>query len=329
MFNKIQLQTNNTNLDTLVTRVNAAKDTAASLPEVGEQATPVISVDSSNGLITATAGNKSVTHQLAFQAAKTITPTTTDQTAVAAGYYTGGAVTVKGDSNLIAGNIKNGISIFGVNGTYVGSGGSSGGNTDNEANLIARTITSYENNQVTSIGDYAFFYWDGLTSVSFPECTSIGYNAFYYCDSLTSVNFPKCTSIGEYAFADCYSLTSASFPECVSINHDGFDNCRNLISVNFPVCTTIGGFAFAHCQNLTLVSFPMCTEINQHAFDGCTQLRSIYLGASTVCTLANSNAFINTEIGSNKGSIFVPASLVSAYKAATNWTYFANRIFSM
>lgn len=35
MSNKTQLQTNNTALDTLITRVNAAKDTAASLPEAG------------------------------------------------------------------------------------------------------------------------------------------------------------------------------------------------------------------------------------------------------------------------------------------------------
>ena len=35
MSNKQQLQTNNTNLDALITRVNAAKDVAASLPEAG------------------------------------------------------------------------------------------------------------------------------------------------------------------------------------------------------------------------------------------------------------------------------------------------------
>jgi hypothetical protein len=35
MSNKTQLQTNNTNLDALISRVNAAKDTAASLPEAG------------------------------------------------------------------------------------------------------------------------------------------------------------------------------------------------------------------------------------------------------------------------------------------------------
>jgi hypothetical protein len=35
MSNKTQLQTNNTALDALITRVNAAKETAASLPEAG------------------------------------------------------------------------------------------------------------------------------------------------------------------------------------------------------------------------------------------------------------------------------------------------------
>lgn len=59
----------------------------------GEQATPVISVNAS-GLITATAGNKNSTYQLTTQEAKTVTPSTSSQTAVAKGVYTTGAVTV-------------------------------------------------------------------------------------------------------------------------------------------------------------------------------------------------------------------------------------------
>lgn len=92
---------------------------------VAEQATPSISV-SSAGLITASAtqtagyvaaGTKSATKQLTVQAAKTITPTTSDQTAVAKNRYTTGAVTVKGDANLKAANIVKGVSIFGVAGS--------------------------------------------------------------------------------------------------------------------------------------------------------------------------------------------------------------------
>lgn len=53
------------------------------------------------------------------QAAQTIMPTTADQI-IAAGKYLTGAQTVKGDANLLAGNIKNGVSIFGVTGSFTG-----------------------------------------------------------------------------------------------------------------------------------------------------------------------------------------------------------------
>ena len=55
--------------------------------------------------------------QLSTQAAKTITPTTYSQTAVASGKYTTGAVTVAGDSDLVSSNIVAGKSIFGVSGS--------------------------------------------------------------------------------------------------------------------------------------------------------------------------------------------------------------------
>ena len=49
--------------------------------------------------------------------ATTVTPTTSNQTK-AAGYYSG-AITIKGDSNLVASNILSGKSIFGVKGNVV------------------------------------------------------------------------------------------------------------------------------------------------------------------------------------------------------------------
>lgn len=51
--------------------------------------------------------------------AQTITPTTTDQT-VNGNVFLVGAITVAGDANLLAENIKSGVTIFGVTGTYTG-----------------------------------------------------------------------------------------------------------------------------------------------------------------------------------------------------------------
>lgn len=60
-----------------------------------------------------------VTGSIASQEAKTITPTTAAQT-IEAGKYLTGAITVSGDANLLAENIKSGVTIFGVAGTYTG-----------------------------------------------------------------------------------------------------------------------------------------------------------------------------------------------------------------
>ena len=103
-----------------------SKVTVNAMP-TATQATPSISV-SSAGLITASAtqsagyvaaGTKNATKQLTVQAAQTITPGTSNKT-IASGRYLTGTQTIKGDANLVAGNIAKGVSIFNVTGTHEG-----------------------------------------------------------------------------------------------------------------------------------------------------------------------------------------------------------------
>lgn len=61
------------------------------------------------------------------KAADTYTPGLENQT-IAAGTYLTGTQTIKGDSNLIANNIKSGVKIFNVTGSYVGNVSSGDGN---------------------------------------------------------------------------------------------------------------------------------------------------------------------------------------------------------
>lgn len=104
---------------------------------------------SASGLVTATVStsagyvtnvSKQNTYQLPTQAAKIVTPSTTQQTAVASGKYTTGDIYVSGDSNLVSENIKSGVTIFNVAGTYEGS--SSSDRYDQTGTYFAGTVSS-------------------------------------------------------------------------------------------------------------------------------------------------------------------------------------------
>lgn len=103
----------------IIEKGQEAGDVFADYPDkiraIESGATPTISVDQ-NGLITATSGSKSVAKQLTVKAAETITPGVTDRT-IASGQYLTGDQMILGDANLLAENIKSGVSIFGVAGS--------------------------------------------------------------------------------------------------------------------------------------------------------------------------------------------------------------------
>ena len=199
------------------------------------------------------------------------------------------------------------------------------------------------------IGGYAFNGCGSLSQVSLPMCSSIAGDAFGYCYSLTQVNLPVCKYIdgyafngcgtlsqvslpvckyiGWFAFKDCYSLTQVSLPMCSSIDNYAFSSCSSLTQISLPVCEYIGSFAFDFCSSLSQVILPMCSSINELAFRFCSSLSIITIGYSGVCSLYNSDVFYATQITLSTGSIYVPASLVDAYKSAENWSYFSTQIF--
>lgn len=92
------------------------------------------------------------------KAATTYTPSTSNQT-IAAGTYCSGVQTIKGDVNLKAENIAEGVSIFGITGTH--SAGGSGGGNESTSGTISVTVN---NNSMNAV-----YYWDSnkeLQSIS-------------------------------------------------------------------------------------------------------------------------------------------------------------------
>ena len=197
--------------------------------------------------------------------------------------------------------------------------------------------------QCLSIGTCAFQLCSNLQQVSLPQCASVAGNAFQSCSKLQSITIPWCSSISPYAFAYCSSLQTVSFPVCTRLDYCAFYYCRQLPSISIPNVCSIGNSAFYYCTSLSTAEFGIelsqsnlssAPYIGGSAFYSCSKLSQVKLYWPSVATLGNTSAFSYTPIYRSSyisawGSIYVPASLVSAYQNATNWITFSSRITAL
>ena len=179
---------------------------------------------------------------------------------------------------------------------------------------------------VTSIGEFAFYDFIHLTSLSVANSvTKIGNAAFYNCVSLASLDIPSnVTEIGNGAFYGCDALTSIIIPSGVNIISPVlFFNCTGLTSVTLPDgVTEIGNAAFECCSSLTSITIPSSvTLIGDAAFEWCTSLTSITVEIATPIEIS---AATFNNVDKTACTLYVPASAKSAYESADVWSEFQN-----
>ena len=166
------------------------------------------------------------------------------------------------------------------------------------------------------IGEYAFAYCRGLTSLTLPAgITSIGRSAFVGCSGLTSLTLPDgITSIDSYAFYSCSGLTSLILPTGItSIGDYAFMGCSGLTSLTLPASiTSIGEYAFDKCSGLTSLTIPVgITSISNGAFMGCSGLTSLTLHAGITSIGISAFAYC-----SGLTSLTLPAGITSISNGA-------------
>ena len=181
---------------------------------------------------------------------------------------------------------------------------------------------------VTSIGYWAFYECEDLTSITIPNSvTSIGKNAFENCSSLTSVTIPNSvTSIGDCAFQDCISLTSLTIPNSVtSIGNYAFRNCSGLTSITIPnSVTSIGDYAFSDCSGLTSIT----VEKGNTKYDSRDNCNAIIETNTNKLIAGCKNTIISNSVMSIGESAFYGCSGLTSITIPNSVTSIGNWAFS-
>ena len=215
--------------------------------------------------------------------AKTITPTTSQQSiSVPSGYSGFGALTVNAvtasiDANITAGNIKKDVQILGVTGTYEGGGG--GGGTKYGASIDSVLGDTNANGVLQYPTGGGALVFDNVEDVADMAL----YYKFYNNNAITSVSFPDLTTI---------SNSNA-------ISH-GFDNNTEITLVSFPKLETVSGngcMAYCFYKNTKITSIDLSklktvsgNQALNYIFDSC-QIVGQNLDLSSLQTVSGNNSF--------------------------------------
>nr|DAO56663.1 MAG TPA: leucine-rich repeat protein [Caudoviricetes sp.] len=210
-------------------------------------------------------------------------------------------------------------------------------------------------NYITKIANHMFYYCYSLTFLTIPSgVKEIWQQPFFKCQSLNTVAIPKgiswfsdgtfmgCSSLksvtidGTFTsllanmFNGCFTLTSFIIPTTITKLDSGvFANCSSLLSITLPnKITKIDGYTFEYCYSLLSLAIPNgITSIKAYTFIDCYSMQFYdFSNHTSVPTLENINAFSNIPTDCQ---IRVPSSLVDTWKAATNWSTYADHIIGV
>ena len=163
-------------------------------------------------------------------------------------------------------------------------------------------------NAVNSISNAAFEK-SGTIDISSFKGSTIGTYAFWKSSITGILTDPNLSSIGVYAFAETNITEIQDLGTITSISDVGFSNCKSLTFVRIPsTVTRIGNSAFERCSKLeTVVVLAVSppTFSNAYVFNLCPALTTIYVPYSS------------------------DHSILDAYKAATNWSAYASKIYEL
>lgn len=223
--------------------------------------------------------------------------------------------TVLKPATMAAENIKSGVDIGGVVGSLEGK-------LPEEEKTV--TITENGTTEVNATDGKAMTKVVVTTNVAIDN--KVGQIVDGSITELTAGDLEGATKLRDSIFSQYSSLTKVAIPSSViSIGNEAFYNCRSLTNITIGNgVTSIGESAFYGCSSLTSITIPSnVTSMGSAALriGGGANEVIITMLPTTPPTIAS-----NTFTAEYLNKIIVPKGTSETYKAATNWSAFADYI---
>ena len=230
-----------------------------------------------------------------------------------------------------------GINIITINSNIIASQPYS--TTTNFATIFGNQVRNYIiGDNVTSIGDYAFYGCNAMNTISLPDgLTTIGNNTFKNCTALSDVTIPKnVEEIGNSAFNGCniLSIVTINSKSIISKTYYSTYNLQTIFGnqvkkyVLGADINIIGDYAFFNCTGIESLYIPNnVTTFGNYAFYGCSGLKSINI-PSSITTIG-----IDTFYGCTGLTKVITGSIsewcnVTFKTASSNPLYYAKHLYS-
>ena len=123
--------------------------------------------------------------------------------------------------------------------------------------IIDRSIAEYKDNNVSKVGNYAFYFCQSLTAVNCPSATSVGEYSFMYCTALTTVNLPSATSIKLHSFYGCSLLTTLCLRSATM--------CSLSSTIGFKNTPIANGTGYIYVPSVLIDSYKSATNWSTYA----------------------------------------------------------------
>ncbi len=197
----------------------------------------------------------------------------------------------------------------------------------------------------------AFVMWgDGTSEVLTPENTTIignnrpkfhtyakpgKYEVLYFINLIDSNIFNLTGGVITYKDKTATSwsreIDKINIPNYIGktmvtrIGANGFEGLSNIKEITLSDFTSyIYTEAFQNCFGIKKITIPArVTGIETGAFNGCVNLKTMTILAQTPPTLGTSAIPTTIE------TIYIPTGTIEAYKAATNWSNFADKFIEL